>query len=131
MSAGACSSAGSRLPSPSPDSRFLALRFAAQEATDFGMDDEKVRRFVELRDQAAPDDAIAQELGVDAEVVAALVKADDAQVVAHRIASGEEPMYPTPEPSQRVVDARSGSSAVPLAVLVVVLLGTIVYALVR
>jgi len=119
------------LPSPSPDSRFLALRFAAQEATDFGMDDEKVRRFVELRDQAAPDDAIAQELGVDAEVVTALVKADDAQVVAHRIASGEEPMYPTPEPSQRVVDARSGSSAVPLAVLVVVLLGTIVYALVR
>ena len=131
MSAGACSSAGSRLPSPSPDSRFLALRFAAQEATDFSMDDEKVRRFVELRDQAASDDAIAQELGVDAEVVTALVKADDAQVVAHRIASGEEPMYPTPEPSQRVVDGRSGSSAVPLAVLVVVLLGVIVYALVR
>ena len=72
-----------------------------------------------------------QELGVDADVVTALVKADDAQVVAHRIATGEEPMYPTPEPSQRVVDARSGSSAVPLAVLVVVLLGTIVYALVR
>jgi len=131
MSAGACSSAGSRLPSPSPDSRFLALRFAAQEATDFSMDDEKVRRFVELRDQAASDDAIAQELGVDAEVVTALVNADDAQVVAHRIASGEEPMYPTPEPSQRVVDGRSGSSAVPLAVLVVVLLGVIVYALVR
>jgi hypothetical protein len=40
-------------------------------------------------------------------------------------------MYPTPEPSQRVVDGRSGSSAVPLAVLVVVLLGVIVYALVR
>jgi hypothetical protein len=95
------------------------------------MDDEKVRRFVELRDQTASDDAIAQELGVDADVVTALVKADDAQVVAHRIASGEESMYPTPEPSQRVIDARSGSSAVPLAVLVVVLLGTIVYALVR
>ena len=63
MSAGACSSAGSRLQSPSPDSRFLALRFAAQEATDFGMNDDEVRRFVELRDQAAADDAIAQELG--------------------------------------------------------------------
>ena len=128
MSAGACSSAGSRLPSPSPDSRFLALRFAAQEATDFGMDDEKVRRFVELRDQAASDDAIAQELGVDAEVVTALVKADDAQVVAHRIAD----LLPhRAQPLQRVVDGRSGSSAVPLAVLVVVLLGVIVYALVR
>jgi hypothetical protein len=131
MSAGACSSAGSRLPSPSPDSRFLALRFAAQEATDFGMDDDRVRRFVELRDQAATGEAIAQELGVDAGVVSALVKADEAQALAHRIASGEEPMYPAPEPSQRVFDARSGSSAVPLAVLVAVLLGTIVYALVR
>ena len=40
-------------------------------------------------------------------------------------------MYPAPEPGQRVFDTRSGSSAVPLAVLVVVLLGTIVYALVR
>jgi hypothetical protein len=95
------------------------------------MDDETVRRFAELRDQAATDDAIARELGIDADVVTALVKADDAQALAHRIASGEEPMYPVPEPADRVFDARSGSSAVPLTVLVIVLLGTIVYALVR
>ena len=119
------------MQSPSPDSRFLALRFAAQEATDFGMNDDAVRRFAELRDQGTADDEIARELGVDADVVAALVKADAAQAVARRIAAGEEPMYPAPEPGQQVVDTRSGSSAVPLAVLVVVLLGTIVYALVR
>ena len=40
----ACSRAGRSLPSPSPDSRFLALRFAAQDATDFGMSDDQVRR---------------------------------------------------------------------------------------
>jgi hypothetical protein len=40
-------------------------------------------------------------------------------------------MYPAPEPGQRVVDARSGSSAVPIAVLVIVLLGVIAYALLR
>jgi hypothetical protein len=119
------------LPSPSPDSRFLALRFAAQEATDFEMTDDAVRRFAELRDQGIAEDGIARELGVDADVVTALVKADDAQALAHRIAAGEEPMYPAPEPGQRVFDTRSGSSAVPLAVLVVVLLGAIVYALVR
>ena len=105
------------MPSPSPDSRFLALRFAAQDATDFGMTDDAVRRFVELR--------------VPGDIVAALVKADEAQALAHRIAAGEEPMYPTPGPEHRVFDTRSGSSAVPLAVLIVVLLGVIVYALVR
>jgi hypothetical protein len=131
MSAGACSSAGSRLPSPSPDSRFLALRFAAQEATDFGMDDEQVRRFAELRDQGMSDAEIAQELRVPEDVAITLVKADEAQVLAHRIAAGEEPMYPAPAPAERVFDGRSGSSAVPLAVLVVVLIGVIVYALVR
>ena len=131
MSAGACSSAGSRLQSPSPDSRFLALRFAAQEATDFGMTDDAVRRFTELRDQGSAEDEIARELRLPAEVVAALVKADAAQALAHKIAAGDEPMYPAPEPEQRVFDTRAGSSAVPLAVLVVVLLGTIVYALVR
>ena len=113
------------------DSRFLALRFAAQEATDFGMNDDAVRRFVELRDQGTAQDGIAQELRLPGEVVEALVKADDAQALAHRIAAGEEPMYPAPEPGQRVFDTRSGSSAVPLAALIVVLLGTIVYALVR
>ena len=119
------------MPSPSPDSRFLALRYAAQDATDFGMTDEAVRRFVELRDRGAGEAEIAQELRVPDDVVAALVKADDAQALAHRIAAGEEPMYPAPEPEHRVFDARSGSSAVPLAVLVIVLLGTIAYALLR
>lgn len=119
------------MQSPSPDSRFLALRYAAQDATDFGMSDDAVRRFAELRDRGTADDEIARELGVDADVVGALVKADAAQALAHKVAVGEEPMYPAPEPEQRVFDARSGSSAVPLAVLMVVLLGTIVYALVR
>ena len=119
------------MQSPSPDSRFLALRFAAQEATDFGMNDDAVRRFAELRDQGMPEDEIARELGVDPEVVTALVQADAAQALAHRIAAGEEPMYPAPPPDQRVFDTRLGSSTVPLAVLLVVLLGTIVYALVR
>jgi hypothetical protein len=119
------------LQSPSPDSRFLALRFAAQEATDFGMNDDAVRRFAELRDQGTAEDEIAQQLRLPGEVVAALVKADDAQALAHKIASGEEPMYPAPPPDERVFDTRSGSSTVPLAVLLVVLLGTIVYALVR
>jgi hypothetical protein len=117
------------LPSPSPDSRFLALRFAAQEATDFAMDDATVRRFVELRDSGGDEAAIGAEIGVPADVVAALVRADEAQAVAARIAAGEEPMYPPPDPAHRVIDARSGSSAVPLAVLAVVLAGVIAYAL--
>ncbi len=119
------------MPSPPPDSRFLALRFAAQDATDFGMEDDQVRRFIELRDRGAGEAEIAAELGVEPEAVAALVKADAAQAVAHRIASGEEPMYPPPAPDQRVVDTRTGSQAVPIAALVLVLLGVIVYALVR
>jgi hypothetical protein len=119
------------LPSPPPDSRFLALRFAAQDATDFGMQDDQVRRFIELRDGGAGESEIAAALGLEPEAVAALVKADAAQAVAHRIAAGEEPMYPPPAADQRVVDARSGSQAVPIAALVLVLLGVIVYALVR
>jgi hypothetical protein len=119
------------LPSPSPDSRFLALRFAAQDATDFDMPDAAVRRFVELRDAGERGEAIAAQLGVPAEVVAALIRADEAQALAHRIASGDEPMYPPPAPGQQVIDTRRGSSAVPLAAILVVLLGVIVYALVR
>jgi len=95
------------------------------------MNDDAVRRFAELRDRGASDAEIGQELRVPGDVVAALVKADQAQALAHRIAVGEEPMYPAPEPGERVFDTRSGSSAVPLAVLVVVLAGTIVYALLR
>jgi hypothetical protein len=119
------------LPSPASDSRFLALRFAAQEATDFDMSDDTVRRFIELRDGGAGTAEIGDRLGVDAEVAEALVKADDAQALAHRIATGEEPMYPAPAPADRVVDARAGSAWVPIGVLIVVLVGVIVYALVR
>jgi len=95
------------------------------------MNDDAVRRFVELRDQGTAEGEIARQLRLPGEVVAALVKADDAQALAHKIASGEEPMYPVPPLEQRVFDTRSASSTVPLAVLGIVLLGTIVYALVR
>jgi hypothetical protein len=40
-------------------------------------------------------------------------------------------MYPPPEPGEGVQDVRSGSLAMPLAVLMVVLVGVIVYAVVR
>jgi hypothetical protein len=119
------------LPSPQLDSRFLALRFAGQDATDFGMSDDTVRRFIELRDGGAEDAEIAARLGVEDEVAAALVKADEAQALAHKIAAGDEPMYPPPDPADRVVDTRAGSAWVPVAVLMVVLVGVIVYALVR
>ena len=119
------------MPSPSPDSRFLALRFAAQDATDFGMSDDQVRDYITLRDGGAGEAEIAERLEVDPEVVTALVKADGAQALAHRIAAGDEPMYPAPDPGDRVTDARSGSSWVPIGVLAVVLVGVIVYALVR
>jgi hypothetical protein len=119
------------LPSPPPDSRFLALRFAAQDATDFHLDDDGVRRYMELRDGGAGEEEIASELGVEPVVVRALVKADAAQATARRIAAGDEPMYPAPEPSDRVVDTRAGSSWVPFAAIVVALVGVIVYALSR
>jgi hypothetical protein len=116
---------------PPLDNRFLALRSAAQEATDFAMHDDAVRRFMELRDAGEQEPEIARELDVEADVVRQLVRADESQAVAHRIAIGELDMYPAPEPGQQVVDARSGSSAVPIAVLVIVLLGVIAYALLR
>jgi hypothetical protein len=119
------------LPSPSPDNRFLALRFAAQDATDFGMSDDQVRRYMELRDGGASEAEIAERLDIEPEVAEALVKADEAQKLAGRIAAGEEPMYPPPDPGDRVSDLRSGSSWVPIGVLVLVLLGVIVYALAR
>jgi uncharacterized membrane protein len=119
------------LPSPPPDSRFLALRFAGQDATDFSMTDATVRRFVEMRDAGAGEAEIAAGLGVPADVAAALVKADEAQALAHRIAAGDEPMYPPPDPADRVVDTRAGSAWVPIAALMIVLVGVIVYALVR
>jgi hypothetical protein len=119
------------LPSPSPDNRFLALRFAAQDATDFAMSDDQVRRYMALRDGGAGAEEIAVELDVPPEVAAALVRADDAQALAGRIAAGDEPMYPPPAPGDRVSDLRSGSAWVPIGVLVLVLVGVIVYALAR
>ena len=116
---------------PSPDSRFLALRYAAQEATDFNMPDAAVARFIQLRDEGAGRDRLCEELSLEPEAVDALVHADEAQALAHRIATGEEPMYPAPEPGQRVLDTRAGSSHVPLAVLALVLVAAIAYALLR
>jgi hypothetical protein len=117
--------------SPPLDNRFLALRSAGQEATDFALSDDQVRSFMQLRDAGSGAGEIAAQLGLDGAVVAELVRADESQAVAHRIAIGELEMFPAPEPGQQVIDARRGSSAVPIVVLVVVLLGVIGYALLR
>jgi hypothetical protein len=115
----------------SPDSRFLALRFAGQELTDFHLPDEAITRFIELRDQGADRDRMRDQLGVDGEVVDGLVKADQAWAVARRIATGQEPMYPPPGPGERVTDTRVGSAWVPLAALGAALAAALVYALLR
>jgi hypothetical protein len=116
---------------PSRDNRFLTLRAAGQDATDFQLPDEAVSRFAELRDQGADREAIGAELDLSGDVVDALIRADDSWALAHRIAQGEEPMYPPPDPSQRVMDTRSGSSRVPLLAVLIVLVGAIVYGLLR
>lgn len=113
------------------DSRFLALRHAGQEATDFSLPDAAVRRFIELRDAGVEPPAIAERLELAATVVSELVRADEQQAIAHRIATGQEPMYPPPPPGREVVDDRAGSAAVPLIAIVLVLAGVIVYALLR
>ena len=118
-------------PSPPLDNRFLALRAAGQDASEFELTDDQVRRFIELRDQGAGAGAIVDRLGLGGEVVDELVRADESFSVAHRIAEGEEPMYPPPDPSQAVVDARSGSQLVPVLVLIAVLVGVILYAALR
>ena len=118
-------------PRPSRDNRFLALRAAGQDATDFKLPDESVSRFIELRDQGADRGAIEAELSLPGDVVDSLIHADEAWALAHRIAEGQEPMYPPPDPSQRVVDTRSGSSRVPLLVVLLVLAGAVVYGLLR
>ena len=118
--------------SPPPrDNRFLTLRSAAQDAADFELPDSAVERFIELRDSGADAGAIAHELGVDAEVTDQLIAADESYVVAHRIATGQERMYPVPSPDERVVDSRMGSSTVPIIVLIAVLVGVVVYGLLR
>lgn len=116
--------------SPHPDNRFLTLRSAGQDATDYTLTDDQVRRFMELRDEGLDDDEIGSELGVGPGAVFDLIRADEAYAVAHRIATGELEMYPTPEPGQAVVDTRAGGW-VPIAVLIAVLVGVIVYALMR
>ena len=95
------------------------------------MSDDQVRRYMALRDGGASALDIAEQLEIPNEVAAELVKADAAQELAGRIAAGEEPMYPSPDPVDRVADQRLGSSAVPIAVVILVLLGVIVYALAR
>jgi hypothetical protein len=117
--------------SPPPDNRLLALRSAAQEASDFAVGDDQVRQFMALRDAGTEHNQIAAQMQLDPEIVTELVRADEAQAVAHRIAIGELPMYPPPQPGEGVQDVRSGSLAMPLAVLMVVLVGVIVYAVVR
>jgi hypothetical protein len=116
--------------SPPPDSRFLALRSAGQDATDFALTDGQVRQFMELRDQGRDGAEIAEAMGLEPAVVEQLIGADRAQAVAHRIATGELEMYPAPEPGQAVADTRTGGW-VPLAVLIAVLAGVIVYAVAR
>ena len=64
-------------------------------------------------------------------MVAELVKADEAQALAHRIAAGEEPMYPAPPPGQEMVDTRSGSATVPLIALGVIFVIILVYLALR
>jgi hypothetical protein len=118
-------------PPPSPDSRFLAVRYAAQEATDFQLPENAVRDFLQLRDSGAGEDAIARKLRLEPELVHELVRADEAQALAHRIATGDEPMYPPPRPSEQVVDARLGSLTVPLLVLALVLVVAVLWALAR
>jgi hypothetical protein len=118
--------------SPPPrDNRFLAVRSAAQEAADFELPDSAVERFIELRDSGADPAAIAQELGVGAEVTGELIAADESYTVAHRIATGQERMYPVPAPDEQVVDARMGSSTVPIIVLIAVLVAVVIYGLLR
>jgi hypothetical protein len=119
--------------SQSPDNRLIRVRSAAQEATDFRMSDDDVRRFIALRDEGADRDRIAAELGLqdDQEVVEELIAADESYDVARQIAAGELSMYPVPEPDQRVVDVRAGSAWVPIVVIIAILVGMIIWALVR
>lgn len=116
---------------PPRDNRFLRVRSAAQDAADFELPDSAVERFIELRDAGADVGEIARELDVDAEVAGELIAADESYAVAHRIATGQERMYPVPKPEERVVDTRMGSSTVPIIVLIAVLVGVVIYGLLR
>ena len=113
------------------DNRFLALRAAAKDLEEQTVDDDGVRLFMRLRDEGADRARIVYEMSLDPDAVDELTRADESYTVAHRIASGQEQMYPVPAPEQRVVDARAGSLGVPIAVLILVLVGVIVYGLLR
>ena len=119
------------MPSPSPDNRLIAIRSALQESTEFTVGDDVARRFMAMRDSGADKPEICATLGLEPEVVDELVRADEGYATAHRIATGEEPMYPPPPPHLRVADARRGTAWVPFAVLILILLGAGVYALGR
>ena len=109
------------MPSPSPDNRLIAIRSALQDATEFTAGDDVVRRFMALRDAGADRGEICATLGLEPEAVDELVKADEGYTVAHRIATGEEPMYPLPAPSDQVTDTRLGSSLIPVLVIVLLI----------
>ncbi len=119
------------MSAPQRDNRFLALRAAGQDATDHELTDAAVERFVELRDAGADATAISAELELQPEVVEELVAADESYAVAHRIAIGQEQMYPPPGPGDRVVDTRAGSSVVPVVILIGALVLVIAYAVLR
>lgn len=106
------------MPSPSPDNRLIAIRSALQDATEFTAGDDVARRFMSLRDSGADKTEICATLGLEPEAVDELVKADEGYTTAHRIATGEEPMYPLPDPSNQVVDTRGGTAIIPLVVIV-------------
>ena len=106
------------MPSPSPDNRLIAIRAALQDASEFTAGDDVVRRFIGLRDSGADRSEISATLGLEPEVVDELIRADEGYATAHKIATGEEPMYPLPDASTRVVDNRSGTAIVPVVAIV-------------
>ena len=114
------------MPSQSPDNRLIAIRSALQDASEFTAGDDVVRRFMALRDSGADGAEISATLGLEPEIVEELIRADEAYATAHRIATGEEPMYPLPDASSEVVDTRSGSALIPILVIVfLIVLGAV------
>ena len=109
----------------------MTVRAAGQDATDFSLPDATVSRFLELRDAGAAAAEIGLALELDGELVDELVRADESWQVAHRIATGELPMYPPPEPHQRVIDTRMGNELVPIVVVLVIVVAAIAYGLLR
>ena len=66
-------------PSPSPDNRFLAVRYAVRESDEIALPDDGVRSFIELRDEGRSAAEIGAELGPRAARRSAeLVSADEA-----------------------------------------------------